>query len=237
MPRPLQSKVDAATERLVAKTNALVLKPTAEVDKTELKAAIDAAEAKKEADYTAETWAPFAAALKAAKDTYANETAKQSDIETAIDDLAAATKALKEKEVVEPPVEPANKTKLNAAITAAGKLKKADYTPIRRLPSKRLVSFASIGLNSCLERHFLICLYGIFLHALWSFHSNLGNGILHDRNLDCLFLLAAVLCSCCNGNRLACSSFLSGHFTTLINSSIFLILSSNAPCYCLICRT
>ena len=125
----LQSKVDAATERLVAKTNALVLKPTAEVDKTELKAAIDAAEAKKEADYTAETWAPFAAALKAAKDTYANETAKQSDIETAIDDLAAATKALKEKEVVEPPVEPANKTKLNAAITAAGKLKKADYTP------------------------------------------------------------------------------------------------------------
>ncbi len=124
----LQSKVDAATERLVAKTNALVLKPTEKVDKTELKAAIDAAEAKKEADYTAETWAPFAAALKAAKDTYANETAKQSDIETAIDDLAAATKALKEKEVVEPPVVTADKGKLKAAITAADKLKKADYT-------------------------------------------------------------------------------------------------------------
>ena len=68
------------------------------VDKTKLEAAITAAEALKEADYTADSWSAMQTKLTAAK---AALTAKesQSAVDTAADELNAAVKALKKAEV------------------------------------------------------------------------------------------------------------------------------------------
>ena len=68
------------------------------VDTTKLEAAITAAEALKEADYTADSWSAMQTKLTAAK---AALTAKesQSAVDTAADELNAAVKALKKAEV------------------------------------------------------------------------------------------------------------------------------------------
>ncbi len=83
-----QAAVDAAAAALKAAMDGLVKKPAAvEVDYTELKAQIAAAEALNEADYTAESWANLKSALDAAK------AALSSNDQAAVDSAAAALKA------------------------------------------------------------------------------------------------------------------------------------------------
>ncbi|MCH9277020.1 hypothetical protein JS533_012220, partial [Bifidobacterium amazonense] len=97
---------------------------TATVDKTVLNATIKKAEGEKQADYTADTWKPFAEALEAAKKTAANDKATQDEVEAAAAALAKAQAGLKKAETTKP----ADKTALNAAIKDAEGKKQADYT-------------------------------------------------------------------------------------------------------------
>ena len=97
-------------------------------DKTALADAIKVAEEKQESDYTQETWGPFAEALAAAKLVNEDPAAKQSEVQSALDQLTAAMKAL--EEVTEEPIpEKPDKTALDQKIKEAGALKESDYTP------------------------------------------------------------------------------------------------------------
>ncbi|SBW08956.1 conserved exported hypothetical protein [uncultured Eubacteriales bacterium] len=69
------------------------------LDKTDLDALIGKAEGKSEGDYTAASWAPFAAALESAKKVSADHTATQAEIDTALDDLRVKMQALAEQPV------------------------------------------------------------------------------------------------------------------------------------------
>ena len=77
--------------------------PVVEVNKEALTAAIADAAAYAEEDYTAETWAAFAAALAEAEETLANADATQDMVDLAVEALEAAIEALEEKEA---PVDP-----------------------------------------------------------------------------------------------------------------------------------
>ena len=88
-------------------------------DYSALKAAIATANEKVEADYTAQTWADFAAALTAANGVNKNALSTQAEVNAAADALADATDALEAK--------PLDKTALAASIAAAEALKQADY--------------------------------------------------------------------------------------------------------------
>ena len=113
-----QAVVNAAAKGLKDAIGALAEKP----DYTELLAQIEAAEALKETDYTAETWKKLAEALTAGK------AALESDDQTVVDAAAKAIKdaiAALETPVVEPEVD---YTKLNEQIERAESLKEADYT-------------------------------------------------------------------------------------------------------------
>ena len=89
-------------------------------DKEALKAAIDAAKKLEEKNYTPGTWAPFAEALKAAEEAYANEEATTEMVQNVVSALADATEKLVEKP---------SKDALKAAIDAAKELKEENYTP------------------------------------------------------------------------------------------------------------
>jgi subtilisin family serine protease len=91
------------------------------VDKTKLQAAVDAAGKLKESDYTKDSWGGFAKALAAAKQVLADPHATQAQVDAAAKALADAQAALAKPVVVD-------KTKLQAAVDAAGKLKESDYT-------------------------------------------------------------------------------------------------------------
>ena len=96
-------------------------------DKTALADAIKLAEEKQESDYTQETWGPFAEALAAARLVNENPAAKQSEVQSALDQLTAAMKAL--EEVAEEPIpEKPDKTALDQKIKEAEALKESDYT-------------------------------------------------------------------------------------------------------------
>ena len=71
------------------------------VSKDELKKAVDEAARLDEGGYTVETWKPFAAALKAAREVLGNEAATQDQVDGALKALNDARGALAEK-----PVEP-----------------------------------------------------------------------------------------------------------------------------------
>ena len=88
-------------------------------DYSALKAAIATANEKVEADYTAQTWADFAAALTAANNVNKNALSTQAEINAAAAALADAIDALEAK--------PLDKTALAASIAAAEALKQADY--------------------------------------------------------------------------------------------------------------
>ena len=88
-------------------------------DYSALKAAIATANEKVEADYTAQTWADFAAALTAANGVNKNALSIQAEVNAAAAALTTATGALAAK--------PVDKTALAASITAAEALKQADY--------------------------------------------------------------------------------------------------------------
>ena len=68
-------------------------KPSAE-DVAALQSAIKDAEAKKQADYTAESWAPFAAALKSAQDVAAKSDATKAEVTAATANLTEASSNL-----------------------------------------------------------------------------------------------------------------------------------------------
>ncbi|MBR0161142.1 MAG: FIVAR domain-containing protein, partial [Oscillospiraceae bacterium] len=89
----------------------------APVDKTELQAAITAAQALTETDYTAESWAAMQTALTAANEVFENADATQAEVDAAKTALNSAVDAL----VVD-------KAALQTAITAADALVEADYT-------------------------------------------------------------------------------------------------------------
>ncbi len=80
-----------------------------------LKTAVDEAGKLQQGDYTADSWAPFAKALKAAQDVLANASATQAQVDKALADLQAAENAL------------ISLRGLNAAINEAGKLQQSDY--------------------------------------------------------------------------------------------------------------
>ncbi len=93
--------------------------PTPVVNKEALEAAVDVADAKKEADYTPNSWKAFAEALKAAKEVLAAANATQANV----DDAAAALNAASGKLV-----EKADKTALAEKVKDVSELKEADYT-------------------------------------------------------------------------------------------------------------
>lgn len=88
-------------------------------DYSALKAAIADAKDMLESDYTAQTWADFAAALTAANGVNKNALSTQAEVNAAAAALTTATGALAAK--------PVDKTALAASITAAEALKQADY--------------------------------------------------------------------------------------------------------------
>ena len=128
----LKNALDAVTpaavaqSELAAKTTRLedALKPYGDApaapDKTALNAAIAEADKLAEADYTADSWKVFKAALDEAKEVAADANAPQVDIDDALKALNDAKAALV--------AAPATKETLNAAITAAKAYKEADYT-------------------------------------------------------------------------------------------------------------
>ena len=91
------------------------------VNKDELKKAVDDAAKLAEDDYTAETWAPFEAALTAAQGVLGNEDATQDQVNDALKALTDARAALAEKPVV-------NKADLQKAVDDAAKLAEDGYT-------------------------------------------------------------------------------------------------------------
>ena len=96
----------------------------AAVDKAALQKAIDDAAKLAEDDYTAETWAPFEAALASAQDVLGNEEATQEQVDDALKALNDARAALAEK----PAVPAVNKAELQKAVDEAAALKAEDYT-------------------------------------------------------------------------------------------------------------
>ncbi len=94
------------------------------VDKTALNAAIQEAEGKKEADYTADSYSKLAEALKKAKDVAAKADATQGEVDSAKTELDDAIKGLQEK----PPVVTVDKKALNASIKTAEGKKQASFT-------------------------------------------------------------------------------------------------------------
>ncbi len=96
------------------------------VMKEALNAAIEEAEKRVEADYTADSWAEFARALENAKNVAADENADQTAVDEATALLNEAMGALVAAEP-EPPAE-ADKTALEALIKEAESYNRADYT-------------------------------------------------------------------------------------------------------------
>lgn len=69
---------------------------TETVDKSSLEASIQSLESLSQDDYTAETWEPFSKALEAAKEVDADESATQSQVDSAASQLSSASSALQE---------------------------------------------------------------------------------------------------------------------------------------------
>ena len=105
-----QAAIDAAAKALADAVAALT------VDTSALQTAIDAADKLVEADYTAETWANFAAALAAAKAALASD--DQATIDAATKALTDAVDALELKSVT-PPDPSVDYTELNKQIEIA----------------------------------------------------------------------------------------------------------------------
>ncbi len=110
-----QATVDTAAQALDAAIKALV----AVADKADLAAAIAAAPSNEDG-YTPDTWAPFAEALAAANAVNADANATQDAVDTALEALNNAVKALAPK---------ADKAALADAIAAAEAKDAANYTP------------------------------------------------------------------------------------------------------------
>lgn len=120
-PEVTQEAVDNAKSALETAMANLVMR----ADGTNLKALIDRAEKKKEADYTAESWGVFAQALVHAKAALENPELIQSQADELENALRDAMSNLVEKL---PVTENVKKDALKQAVEEAGKKKEADYT-------------------------------------------------------------------------------------------------------------
>lgn len=96
------------------------------VNKDALKAAIDDACAKVEGDYTAESWSKFAEALVSAQDVYANDDAKQAEVNAATKTLTDAIAALEKPKPTEPVAQPQNVVHLSSQSDLENRFKPAD---------------------------------------------------------------------------------------------------------------
>ncbi len=102
-------------------------------DKTGLDAVIAEAEALKQDDYTASSWAALKEALDAAETVADDPNATQDDVDKALNNLESAMDAL---------VEAGDKTELQAEYDADSQLKEADYTPATWGPFAEALSAA-----------------------------------------------------------------------------------------------
>ena len=119
-----QSEVDAMTAKLEAAIKGLT--PAGQPDKTDLRAAIAAAQALDEEDYTEESWAALESALANAQAVEANEDATQTQINAALASLKNASEGLD----MTPEAELAEAKKaLQTAKSDAAALKEDSYTP------------------------------------------------------------------------------------------------------------
>ena len=116
-----QQQVDDAVKQL---REAMAGLAKAGVAKGDLQEAVGAAKALDEADYTAESWKPFAEALKAAEEVAGNGAATQQQVDDALSKLKDAQAKLVKKQV-----ELADTASLDEAVKATEGLKEADYTP------------------------------------------------------------------------------------------------------------
>ncbi|KAB8290124.1 family 16 glycoside hydrolase [Bifidobacterium avesanii] len=132
-----QDAVNAAAKALADAQGALAEAPAPSpepeptpVDKTALTAVVADAKAVKTDGYTAETVKAFNDAIKAAEAVLADKNATQKDVSKALTGLVSAWTGLKaESATPEPTPQPeADRTALNAAIAAAGKLTESGYT-------------------------------------------------------------------------------------------------------------
>lgn len=96
------------------------------VNKDALKAAIDDANAKIENDYTAESWSKLAEALVSAQDVYANDDAKQAEVNAATKTLTDAIAALEKPKPTEPVAQPQNVVHLSSQSDLKNRFKPAD---------------------------------------------------------------------------------------------------------------
>ena len=121
-----QEQVNDALKALNDARAALAEKPVKPaVDKAALQKAVDDLKGLKADDYTAETWAPFEAALAAAQGVLADEDATQDQVNDALKALADAHGALKVKEITpdpepEPEPEPKPEPKPNPTPNPGG---------------------------------------------------------------------------------------------------------------------
>lgn len=117
-----QAAIDKAESDLRNAYESLVEKAP-EVDKTALQAAVDNHSSKKEEDYTADSWAPFAEAMNKAKEVLADANATQKDVDDAKNKLNETAAHLEEKTPVI-----VNKDALQKAIDDNQGKKESDYT-------------------------------------------------------------------------------------------------------------
>ncbi|MFP5527057.1 S-layer homology domain-containing protein [Peptococcus simiae] len=117
-----QPAVDSVLEGLKAAKEALVEK--VQVNKADLKKALDTYEATKAQDYTSESFAGYTAAYSQAKAVYDQADADQASVNLALEDLNAAKDALQKK----PEAPKADKAALKVALTAYEDLEKEGYT-------------------------------------------------------------------------------------------------------------
>ena len=119
-----QANGSAVDMNIVLDTGDAELVATPEVNKADLQAQVDRVKGLQEPDYTAETWAPFAAALQAAQDVLTNKDASQADADSALRELTDAYNNLKRASGDQK----ADKTALAEAIAAARALDQGNKT-------------------------------------------------------------------------------------------------------------
>ena len=134
-----QEQVNDALKALNDARGALAEKPVKPaVDKAALQKAVDDAAELAEDGYTAETWAPFKAALAAAQGVLTDEDATQEQVNDALKALNDARGALAEK-----PVKPAvDKAALQKAVDDAAELAEDGYTAETWAPFKAALAAA-----------------------------------------------------------------------------------------------
>ena len=132
-PNATQEQVDEAVRAVNAAIAELKRHPASgeepkEVDKTILKAALDAADALNPSDYTADSWEVFQKAIEAARAVYVDENATQEQVDEAVSAVNAAVAELKKHPASGEEPKEVDKTILKAALDAADALNPSDYT-------------------------------------------------------------------------------------------------------------